>query len=137
MTQTNATTHERLSTVRTYRRLYWACFAVGILGFLAGDFFGYPLAGLGVYWAGILGMVAVWKGTAVKVFDERERALERRASMTTLSLIGAVLIVGSPGRILVRELGYSLPPEFSTFMWAYVSVFAVFGVVYLAIRYRP
>lgn len=137
MTSDDYSAHEQLARRQRYRRLFWACFAVAIGGFFAGVYFGFPLAGLAVYWAGVVGMLAVWKGSPVEVFDERERSLERRTSQITISLFGFVLIAGSPGRILVAELGYAVPVWFSTVMWAYAAIFVVYGAVYLVIRYRP
>lgn len=137
MTRTNATTHERLSKVRRYRRLFVGCLVVAVGGFLVGSNLGYPLVGVGVYWAGVLGMLAVWKGTSLQVFDERERALDRRASHVTLTIAGLALIAGAPGQVVLSELGYELSPLVEGALWGLTAQFAVFGVVYVWLRYRP
>ena len=126
-----------LSSVRRYRRLFWGCFVVAILGFVAGISLGYPLVGLGVYWAGFAGMLAISKGTSLDVFDEREQRLERRASHITLSLVGVVLVLGGPGQIALAELGYELTTTMKGALYGYAAQFGLFGVVYLVVRYRP
>lgn len=136
-TTSDPSARERLSTVRTYRRLFWACFGVAVLGFVAGSSLGYPLAALGVYWVGVLAMLVVWKGTSIQLFDEREKELDRRASHLTITIVGFVLIVGGPGQILFSRLGYELSPLLEGALFGYAAQFALFGVVYLWLRYRP
>lgn len=80
MTETPSATHDRLSNVRKYRRLFLGGLLVALIGFLIGSFLGYPVVGIGVYWTGVLGMLVVWKGTSIQLFDERERSLDQRAS---------------------------------------------------------
>lgn len=137
MTQTSQSNHDRLSSMRKYRRLFWGSFVVGVLGFLTGSFLGYPIVGVGVYWAAVIGMLVIWKGTSLQVFDERERALDRRASHITLTLVGLALIIGGPGRAVFSELGYQASPLVEGALWGYALQFVLFGIVYLALRYRP
>lgn len=136
MTEHETPNYDRLSSVRRYRRLYWGCLAVAILGFVGGITFSYQLVGLGVYWAGVAAMLFVWKGTPLQLFDEREQQLDRRASHVTLSIVGAVLIVGGPGQVLLTELGYELSAAVEGALFGYAAQFGLFGVVYLAIRLR-
>jgi uncharacterized membrane protein len=137
MTRTNVPANERLATVRRYRRLFVGCLLVAVTGFLVGDALGYPVAGVGVYWAGVAGMLAVWKGTSLEVFDEREQALDRRASHVTLTLAGIALIVGAPGQVVLAELGYELPLVVEGALWGLTAQFVVFGAVYCWLRFRP
>ena len=136
MTTSPSTVHDRLATVRKYRRLFGALLAIAVLGFIAGSSLGYPIAGVGVYWAGVLGMVLVWKGTSLELFDERERTIERRASNLTLTAFAFVLIVGGPGQLLYGELGYQAGPLLQGALWGYAAQFAFFGLVYLGLRSR-
>lgn len=137
MSPTNSADHEWLSTVRRYRYLFWASLVIGVLGFLVGSSLGYPIVGVGVYWAGVLGMIVIWKGTSIQVFDEREQALDRRASHITLTIVGLALIIGGPGGVIVTELGHEIPPVLDGALWGYTAQFVLFGIVYLWIRYRP
>lgn len=136
MTRTSTSPNERLTTVRRYRRLFWGCFVVAVLGFLVGTSLGYSIVGVGVYWLGVLGMLIVWKGTSLQIFDEREQALDRRASHITLTLAALALIIGAPGQIVFSRLGYEASPIVEGALWGYTAQFVVFGVVYLAVRFR-
>lgn len=137
MTGTDSDGAHRLQKIRRYRRLMYASIGVGVLGFLAGDAFGYPLVGLVVYWAGILGFVGVWKGTSVELFDERDAALERRASHLTLQIAAVVGLLTMTALVVTENTG----GEVSAFVWgaflALSSLFVLFGVVYTVLRYRP
>ncbi len=108
-----------------------------LLGLTLRELLGYPLVGETVYWLGILGFLAVWQGTSISLFDERDRALERRASHLTLSLFAVVLVVGaSAARLLSYTNTYTVPVELWAVLWGYVALFVVFAVVYLGLRYR-
>jgi len=132
-TETNRSARRRL-----YRRL--------LVGFVAGgtaaslllrEVLGYPLVGEAVYWLGVLGFLGVWLGTSVQLFDERDEALERRASQLTLVVFAVVLVVGaSAARTLSYTDLYDVPPSVWTVLWGYVALYGVFGVVYLGVRYR-
>lgn len=136
MTETPSATHDRLSTVRRYRRLFWGLLLVAVIGFLIGSFLDYTVLGVGVYWASVLGMLLIWKGTSIQLFDERERSLDQRASYVTLSIVAVVLIVVGPGQVVLSEIGYQAPPVLEGALWGYVAQFALFAVVYLALRFR-
>ena len=127
----------RLELVRRYRRLMYGAVLAGVLGFLAADELGHPLVGLGVYWAGIIAFVGIWKGTSVQLFDERDASLERRASHATLQVAAVALVLGMTTLVVVNETTTGEIPER---VWgAYLGIsalFVVFGVVYLALRYR-
>ena len=113
-----------------------------ILGGVAGGLllrnFDYPLLGEAIYWVGIVGFLAIWRASSLTLFDERDRALERRASQLTLTLIAVVLVVGASfARVLSVTTAYTVPPEIRGALYAYVAVFFMFGAAYLWLRFRP
>lgn len=139
MTHTETHATERLARQRLYRRLMIGFVLGGVaVALVLRDLLGYPLLGEAIYWLGILGFLAVWLGTDLTLFGERDRALEQRASQLTLTLFAVVLVVGaSAGRVLPKVSAYDVPPEVWPALYAYASVFVVFGVVYAWLRYRP
>ncbi len=111
--------------------------AVGVAAGLVLRWTGYPLVGEAVYWAGILGFLAVWRGTSVQLVDERDVELERRAAHTTLSAVGPLLVLGaSTARVLTWVTDYTVPIVIWGVLYGYVSLFVVFGVAYVWHRYR-
>jgi len=139
MTQSDTAGADRLARQRFYRRLLVGFVVGGVgLGLVLRIGLGYPLVGEAVYWLGIVGFLAVWRGTSITLVDERDRALERRASQITLAAFGAILVVGaSSARVLSYTDTYEVPGMVWTVLWGYVALFGVFGVVYLWLRYRP
>lgn len=138
MTETSTSGTDRLARTRRYRRLFVGAILVGVLAALAIRTLGYPLLGETVYWAGIVAALAIWLGTSVPLFDERDVSLERRASHVTISLFAAVLIVGaSAARVLPRVTDLTVPAEVAGALYGYVALFATFGAAYLWLRYRP
>ena len=138
MTRTDGSGSNPLAQQRFYRRLLGG-FIVGgtAVGLVLREGLGYPLLGEAIYWLGIVGFLAVWRGTPVTLFDERDRALERRASQLTLVLFAVVLVLGaSSARVLSYVTTYEVPAAIWTVLWGYVALFGVFGVVYLGLRYR-
>lgn len=108
---------------------------VGI-GLLLREVLGYPLLGEAVYWLGIVAFLAVWLGTSVTLFDERDRQFERRASQLTLAAFAVVLVVGaSLARVLPRVTDYAVPDAVWPALYAYASLYAVFLVAYAWVRY--
>jgi ABC-type arginine/histidine transport system permease subunit len=97
----------------------------------------YPLAGEAVYWAGIVAFLAIWRGTPVSLTDERDVALERRASQLTLTLSAVILAVGASAARVATYLDlYDVPTAVRGALYGYVSVFVLFAVSYLWVRYR-
>jgi 4-hydroxybenzoate polyprenyltransferase len=127
-----------LARIRRYRRLFFGSVLAGVLAALALRFLGYPLLGEAIYWVGLLLAVGIWLGSSTPLFDERDAALERRASQVTISVFAVVLIVGaSAARVLPRVSDVVVPPEVVGALYGYVALFAVFAVSYLWFRYRP
>lgn len=110
----------------------------GVVVGLVFRFLGYPLVGELIYWIGIIGFLAVWRGTPLTLFDERDRALEQQASQITLNLFAIVLVLGaSAARVIPRISTYTVPTEFVGALYGYVALFVVFGLSYLWVQYRP
>lgn len=137
MTETTTSTTDWLRKRRRYKRLMYSSLAVGIGGLLVGSYLDQFLAGVIVYWAGFFGMFAVWQFSPVTLYDERDTAIERKASDYTLGVFAFVLVLGAPGGIALEESGVvTLPAAFSGAMWALVAVYVVFGVIYTLLRQR-
>jgi hypothetical protein len=127
----------RLARRRRYRRLMFGAVLAGTLGFVLADAAGYPLVGVGLYWAGFLAFLGVWRGTETTLFDERDRALERRAIAVTFTLTALVMIALWPTLLVLGETNvYTAPPVFDGALLTVSAQAVVFGVVYLWLRYR-
>ncbi|UPV75056.1 DUF2178 domain-containing protein [Halorussus limi] len=107
------------------------------VAFLLREVLGYPLVSEVVYWAAVLGFFAVLFGSSVTLFDERDRALEERASRWTLTILAPVLaITASVGRLLPRVSDYALPDAVWPALYGFIGVYVLFAVVYGVLRYR-
>jgi uncharacterized membrane protein len=138
ITRTDGSGSNQLARRRFYRRLLVG-FLVGgtAVGLVLREGLGYPRIGEAIYWLGIIGFLAVWRGTSMTLFDERDDALERRASQITLTLFAVVLVLGaSSARVLSYTTTHEVPTAIWTILWGYIAIYAVFGVVYLGLRYR-
>ena len=137
MTESATSTTEWLTRRRRYKRLMYGSLLVGILGLLVGAFVDQFIAGVFVYWAGFFGMLAVWRLSPVDLYDERDTALERKASGYTLNVFAFVLVLGAPGGLVLEYGGVvGLPASFHGAVWALIAVFVVFGVTYTALQQR-
>ncbi|MFB6126844.1 MAG: DUF2178 domain-containing protein [Halolamina sp.] len=120
-----------------YRKLLVGSVLVGAVAGVGLRSVGYPLVGEALYWVGIVGFLAVWQGTSVKLFDERDHSLERRASQLTLSMLAPVLVVGASLSRLATWLDwFAVPTAVRGALYGYVTVYVVFSVAYLWLRYR-
>lgn len=114
-----------------------ASVAVGVVGFLVALELDYPFVGLAVYWAGILAFFAIWKGTSVQLYDERDYSLERRASLATFQIAGAIGLLTMTALVVVREgTTMDVPDEVVGGFLALSGLFVLYGVVYTVFRYR-
>ncbi|MDS0258384.1 DUF2178 domain-containing protein [Haloarcula sp. S1CR25-12] len=135
MTDSPATT--RLSKRRTYRRLMYGSVLGGTAVSLLLRYFDYPLVGEAVYWVGLLAFFVIWKGSDVQLMDERDWALERRASLTALQLVVAVAVPGAAAlRLLTWLTDYTAPPIVRGAFYGYIGLFIAFGLSYLWHRSR-
>jgi hypothetical protein len=138
MTRTITSEPDRLSKIRTYRRLMVGFVLGGVAAALVLRFLDYPVLGEALYWVGILGFLAVWQGTSLTLFDERDAELERRASHVTLTLVAVVgVVTTSAARMLPKFTEYAVPAELWGALYGFVVLFGTFGIVYLWLRYRP
>ncbi|WP_135820527.1 DUF2178 domain-containing protein [Halostella litorea] len=137
MTETALSAKERVASRRHYRRLMFGSIAVAVVLSLSLRFLDYPLIGEAVYWLGIVGFAAAAWLSPVELFDERDNEVERRASQTTLGVIGVVLVVGaSASRTLAALDIYTMPAAVWGALYGYVLVFVVFGVAYTWVSRR-
>ncbi|NEU55825.1 DUF2178 domain-containing protein [Halorussus sp. MSC15.2] len=105
------------------------------LALLLREVLNYPIVSEAVYWVGILGFLAVWLGSSQTLFDERDRALERRASQLTLTILAPILVVSaSVTRLLPKVSDYAVPAEIVHALYGLVAVYVVFGVAYVVVR---
>ena len=110
---------------------------VGVVGFLVAVELERPLVGLGVYWAGILGFVGIWKGTSVQLYDERDASLERRASNLTMQVIAVVAVLLMAVLVIVEATDtMEVPPRVVGGFLALSGVGLLYGAIYLFVRYR-
>jgi len=128
---------DHLATIRRYRRLMYASILVGVGAFLLADWLGYSLVGLAVYWAGIVAFFAIWKGTSVTLFDERDTALERRASHATVGIVGVLGVLTFTSMVVLGETTtVEIPDAVWTLYLGYAGLFALWGAVYTVLKYR-
>lgn len=138
MTETATSGTDRLAKIRLYRRVFYGCIIAGSVGLIVAFRSDFILFGVGIYWTGVLAAMAILRGTSVDLYDERDVALERRAGLITLYVIGAVAVLGIPSSVGLAELGYfELPPELVGAMYGYLVLCVVFALVYAWLRYRP
>ncbi|WP_254840715.1 hypothetical protein [Natronomonas marina] len=131
----NPTTNQP-SRRRRYRIAMYGALAVGIVSYIAGLRLELPLVALGVYWAGFLGFVAVWKGSSVTLYDERHERMEAKTATTTVGIIAIVLIAVAPATPALQAAGYALPPLAMGALYGYAGMFGVYGLVYTAVVLR-
>ncbi|UPM42989.1 DUF2178 domain-containing protein [Halocatena salina] len=114
-----------------------ACISGGIVAYLAGVLSGYVTLGTIIYWAGFLGMVGIWRGTSIELYDEREQQIDREAAGLTLWVFSFVLVLGGPALFALETVGsYDMPPELWGAFYAYCVVYLVFGAIYTVHRKR-
>lgn len=118
--------------------MMFASIVAGTIGFVGASRIGHPVAGVAVYWLGIVAFFGIWKRSDVSIQDERDCDLERRASLLTLQLIGALTVVTAPAIVVLEETSsYTAPAAFDELLLGYVVLFGTFGASYLWLRYRP
>jgi uncharacterized membrane protein len=138
MTSTELSGSKRLAKRQTYRRLMVGCIVAGVLAAIALRNLGYPLVSEAVYWLGIIGFLAVWKGTSMQLFDERDCELERRASLRTVQIVAVLLVLGaSAGRVLAAAGVYTAPAVYWHVLYGFGAVAVIFAAVYVWLRVRP
>jgi len=138
MTQTLRSNGGQLSRMRRYRRLAIGAVLAGVAGNLALRTLDFPVAAEVVYIGGFLAFLAIWLGTDVTLFDEREQAIEQRASAATLSITAVIVVFGAAtARLFPPLLGTTVPTAVHYALYAFIVQFVLFAGVYGWLRYRP
>lgn len=137
MTQTLNSNTGQLSRMRRYRHLMFSVLLGGVAISLGLRSLDYPLVAEVVYLLGFFGFLAIWQGTSIQLFDERERQIEERACAVTLTITAFALIFGaSAGRLLPLLTAYSYPTWLNAVIYAFIGQFIVFAAVYGWLRFR-
>jgi hypothetical protein len=130
-----------LAERRRYREWMNRSIGVGTAGFflavLASLFTAEPtadrllFAGVGVYYLGFLGYLAVWGYTGVRLFDEREAEVERRAGGVVSLLVTTFVIFALPADVVLSVTGaYDVPVAVRGAIWGYFLLMLVYLLVY-------
>lgn len=139
MTQTHSPRSNggQLARMRRYRHWMFGVLLGGVALSLGLRFLDYPIVAEVVYLLGFLGFLAIWQGTAIPLFDERERQLEERACAVTLTVTAFALIFSaSAGRLLPLLTSYTYPTWLSAAIYAFIGQFVLFAAVYGYLRLR-
>jgi peptidoglycan biosynthesis protein MviN/MurJ (putative lipid II flippase) len=129
--------HERLEKRKRYRWAYVGSLLTGIVAMFVAMRLGYPLVGIGLYWAGVLGMGVVFWCSPVELFDERDRSLERRAAALTLNVMAVVGVATIPGAVFLEKAGYlTITPTMTGMALGYLAFYAVGAAVYAVVWLR-
>lgn len=92
-----------------------------------------PLLGVGLYAVGLTAAVSLPYATDVRLFDERDDRIHRRASGLTLALFGWLSAVAYPSLVVLSGTDhFSWGPASTAVAWTTV---AVYGVYLLALCY--
>lgn len=114
---------------------------VGVVGFLAATVAAVVttgsasdsllLAGVGLYYLGVVGYLVVWQRTGVRLFDEREQRIERRAGQLVALLVAFVAIFGLPADVVLDVTGLvEVPLALRGAIWGYALLAIAFLVAY-------
>jgi len=114
---------------------------VGVVGFLAATVAAVVVtgqasdsllfAGVGLYYLGIVGYLVVWQRTGVRLFDEREERIERRAGQLVALLVTTVVIFGLPADLVLDVTGVvEVPLALRGAIWGYALLTVAFLVAY-------
>jgi len=89
------------------------------------------VAAVGAYYLGVLGYLAVWRRTGVRLLDEREAAVERRASRIVSGVLLLVVVFGLPADVLLDATGLvDVPPAVRGAVWGYGLLLVVGAFAY-------
>lgn len=135
------TTTHPIRRGRRYRRLFFGLIAIGVVSFIVGIRIGQTTAGLLVYVGTALGafatMVFVRFRSSAIMWDERDQALERRASHLTFQLFGYLgwfVFVALFLLDATDERAFAQPE--TTLLYAYATITLSWGAIYLGLRFR-
>ncbi|RLM52246.1 DUF2178 domain-containing protein [Halorubrum sp. Atlit-28R] len=129
MSEHTASATTRPSTRKRYKRIAYGLLGAGILALWIGIAVDRFVLGVALYWAGGLGMGLVQRFSPVELYDERDNAIERKASQNTLNVFAYLFVLGAPGGLALHESGVvTLSGEFYGAMLTLFGVYVVFGV---------
>jgi uncharacterized membrane protein len=138
MSEHTASATTRPSARKRYKRIAYGLLGAGILALFVAIALDRFVLGVALYWAGGLGMALVQRFSPVELYDERDSAIERRASQTTLNVFAYVFVLGTPGGLVLAETGaVALPGWFHGATWTLFAIYVVFGAVAVYHKYRP
>jgi hypothetical protein len=121
--------HDPLAARRRSRRVIAAFVVVGCVAFIAGLELGYPLVGVGVYWACGIGFMGYSALTDAEPVDERDEDVMANAAGVTMTVAAVVLIAGAPGMSALEAADVSTAPAwFWGAMFAIAGMFGVFAI---------
>ena len=137
MTETTHAAELRIERRQRYKHLAFASLVAGIVGSVVASSVDQHLVGVLIYWAGFVGMLGVWQFSPVTLYDERDTAIERKASDYTLGVFAIVGVLAIPGLVALEAEGIlTLPAAFDGMAVTFVAVFVLFGVIYTVLRRR-
>lgn len=92
-------------------------------------------AGLGVYWLGCLGMAILYWNSPVSIRDELEQRMVHEASLTTYTVVVAVVAIGLPVDVVLTSTGvYTFPATFRGVVWGYFLLIMVHSAAVWLVR---
>ncbi|WP_126661262.1 hypothetical protein [Haloterrigena salifodinae] len=126
---------------RRYRELMNRSMGLGVAGALGatalsvvaskGNANLFAFAGVGLYYLGVVGYLAIWQRTGVRLFDEREAEIERRAGHIVWVLVSFVAIFGLPADLVLDATdAVDVPLAIRGTIWGYALLVAVGLIVY-------
>ncbi|MFC7176158.1 DUF2178 domain-containing protein [Halosegnis marinus] len=128
---------EPLAKRRTYRRLAFGVLMAGVVAGLVLRGAGYPLAGEGVYWLGIVGAIAAYVVSPVPLLDERDTRMEERASRLALTAGAPLFVLGASALRTLNVLDVWTAPAFVWGMgYGFLAVYVLFAAAFAVVWYR-
>lgn len=89
------------------------------------------IGGVGLYYLGVAGYLVVWRRTGVRLFDEREAEIERRAGHLISHLVTLVATVGVPADVVLAVTGVvDVPPAVRGAIWGYAVLAVAYALSY-------
>lgn len=94
-------------------------------------------AGVGLYYLGFIGYLVIWQRTGVRLFDEREAEIERRAGQIVMLLVTVITIFGIPADVVLDVTGVvTVPPAIRGVIWGYFALGMGFIFAYWYVKQR-
>ncbi|MCY4731885.1 DUF2178 domain-containing protein [Natronomonas gomsonensis] len=132
----NSTTTTRFDPT-TYRRTTFGVTLLAALALAFGVVFEVPFVGIAVYALGLVAVFSLPAVTDVRLFDERDDAIARKAAGTTLTLFGWLSAIVYPSLVALSATGqFSWGPASTAVAFATAAVYAVYLLALGYHRYR-